>query len=414
MDKVSNQISRRDFLKLSTTLIGTIAARPLTKGLENIVEEEAKNVELEEVRDFLVRSEDIPPGVVEVPNANEKFMFVDEVLQSALDMYQAWAKRDSRPAAYFNKPENFLSISNPNIVRNLMAEKVKPFIADLWSSVKNNQPIEGPDINSLTDLKNAVIDTVDGTGFKPNKFSQMDIRGVDKLLDLDPGSPLLARMKARTGEGATREQLIDAMHNEIDYIWEWVDKEKTASPMKSDKLLACLIYINKGDVRGSLWDLAIITKLAARNNHDTFDFNEVKKEDGTVDLATIRRENSTFLGRVQDTFSVRVSANWNLQNIDNPDLFAHKPKKFAPKNLKPFDVYSSAGALYHGTNIMALAGTMDYRFIQLVLFLKYAAPSEKIGFNEDQGLEKIAADMMTASRLDKVQDILFRLPQKQL
>lgn len=156
----------------------------------------------------------------------------------------------------------------------------------------------------------------------------------------------------------------------------------------------------------------VLTKLAARNSHKDFKFNNIKNTDGQSDIATIRRENSVLLARLQDTFSPRISANWNLENVDDPDLFAHEPSKYAPKNFKPCDTYSAGGALYHGANIPALEGIMDYRLTQIVLLLKYVFPKEKIGFNADQGWEKIMADLMSGYRSGNVQEILFALPEQ--
>lgn len=405
------QLSRRDFLKIMASAAPTIFFRPKTLDYaNNFTKEGVRDLALDRVQNFLRKNEDIPNAVINPPDKNERFRFADELLQSSLDIYAGWAEKSGYPPAFYNKPDYFLSIDNPNLHSKFINQAVSPFLDRLWTSIKTGKPIENEDINNLTDIKNAVIKILDGDEYQPIKFSQKDIKDAKDLLRLDPGSPILARVKARVSENATEEELVSAIHEEIDYIWEWVDSERDGKPMECDQLLAGLIYINKGDVAGSMWDLTVLTKLAARNSHKDFKFNDVKNADGQSDLATIRRENAVLLTRLQDTFSPRISANWNLENVEDTDLFAHEPSKYAPKNFKPCDTYSAGGALYHGANIPALEGIMDYRLTQIVLLLKYAFPKEKIGFNADQGWEKIMADLMTGYRSGYVQEILFALP----
>lgn len=410
----NSKISRRDFLKLFVHTSPLFLVPPISRLPGMIGKEAETDLALKSAREFLVIRQDIPNSVVNTPKENEMFLFADEILQNSIDIYNRCANENGYPPAFYNKPRDFLTIKNPHLYHNLINQEAYPFLDKLWSSIKSGKPIEQVEIDNLTDIKNEVIRIIDGDEAHTIKFSQMDVKDAKDLLQLDPGSPLLARVKARIGENASEDEIVNALHEEIDYIWEWVDRVGKGKPMQCDKFLAGLININKGDVAGSLWDFTVLTKLAARNNHKDFKFNDVRNVNEQSDLATIRRENAVLLTRLQDPFSIRISANWALHNVDDTDLFAHLPSKYAPKNYKPFDSYAEAGIFYHGANILALAGVMDYRFIQLILLLKYTFPKEKLGFNMDQGLEKIMSDLISSYKSNKVQDILFALPEKKI
>lgn len=250
------KITRRDFLKMVVSTVPSLVFKPKTIDNANTIAEEGlRDLALDGVQKFLRKKEDIPSNVINVPDKNERFRFADELLQSSLDIYAGWAEKSGYPPAFYNKPAYFLSIDNPNLPNKFINQVANPFLDKLWSSIKTGKPMEREDINNLTDLKNAVIKILDGDEYQPIKFSKKDIKDAKDLLRLDPDSPILARVKAKVRENATEEEVVSAIHEEIDYIWEWVDSERNGKPMECDQLLAGLIYINKGDVAGSLWDL---------------------------------------------------------------------------------------------------------------------------------------------------------------
>jgi len=438
-----SDLSRRDFLKVAGVGVGALFIGP--KVIKEVTETGAtleKEAVLLGVRKFLIRNEDIPPEIKDVPIANEHFMFADELLKRSLSRYEEWRLKESLPSPFFRKSESYFDSSDLafGAVSRLpkFYDFMKEFIIDKeghWVPYKES---EG-NIASLKmalgyfeqDLRGFIYSEKEKFGSRPITFSREDLGSSYDLLYKNPGSSLVKRacdaLKVTNDyqtDCLSNEEVDQALHQEIDPIWSWVDNyvRKVGSPMPDDIFLAGLIYLNKGDITGSLWDKVVLKKLASRNDPLSYHFNGAfigrTSADDLAFLESVRRNTDLFLGRIQDFYSPRLSANWVAINSRNLELFAffvndHEAwqelaSPFPPSGYKPFDPYCAAG-LYHQDNIMALATVTDPKIVQAMIldedFYLNTGLSD-LGPNPDYGLEKVAADLLVGYRLPEVRKIL--------
>lgn len=426
-------LSRRDFLKLAGVGL-TLVIKPKLVEIGDNFEKEAVLIGAQQ---FLIKNEDVPPGVENVPLENEHFMFADEILEKALSQYEEWALRDNLPRPYFRKSESYLDpkdiISGTASTLPKFFDFVKDFFtSDGWTNFRESSRISD-DLSIVATsfeqiAREEISSKIEKFGNKPIFFSREDIGFSKDVLYKNPGSLLLKRVAYALEitndiqlDTADNDKVTQALHNEIDTVWSWVDKyvEKNGSPMPDDVFLAGLIYLNKGDIAGSLWDKAVLKKLAARNNPESYDFNGTVFSKDTSDdlifLESVRKNTNLFLRRIRDNYSIRLSANWVSKNSLNEELFAYnetgrrEQPQYADKNYKPFDPYCAAG-IYHGDGIMALSAVTDPEIIQLMVtdenFFLNTIGGSVVGPNPDYGLEKIAADLMVAYRAPEVRKIL--------
>lgn len=413
-------LSRRDFLKLAAVGVGFIVAGPKLVEFGNNLEKEAV---LMGARQFLIKNEDIPPEIKDIPVANEHFMFADEVLEKALSQYEEWALKENLPPPFFRKSESYFDYKDSDFLAGLAQSGSQEYLLFIKNLFDRNMPDSDKCgfYNKYFKLRERFFKNIRhnfdpylNEKFKssPMTFSGLNIQGINSLLANNPGSSILNRVSLQIGmidpNSAYDEQsAVMTLHQEINSIWKWVDDfvGEKKNPMSMDVFLAGLIYRNKGDISGSLWDAVLLSKLI-RNNPDTFALNDLYGLESTVD--GIRKNVDTFLNRLQDCFAPRLSANWINKNSRNKDLFAYDYKKdFKDKDYKPFDRYSAVGDIYHGLNIMAFASVTTPELLQAMVILQNSyIITQSLKFNPDMGQEKITADLLVAYRAPEVRKIL--------
>ena len=424
--------SRRDFLKVAGLGLGALAVKPKLVEIGDSLEKEAV---LMSARQFLIKNECIPPEVENVPNENKEFKFADDVLQNAIDLYERWAAENKLPDPYYHKSEVYLSRKDVAIDASRAYSDFFDFLNHVFKDKEGFRYYTSTPGGYLAlfggyfegSLRDYVSSKVEKFGSKPFFFSREDLElGAYDVIFKNPGSPLIARVAQSVGAvndntvpDTQNEQgkIISALHKEVDPIWDWVGKfvEKNKKQMTEEMFLAGLIYFEKGDIAGALWNRAVLRKLAVRNDPSTFDFNGLVFDRDTDEninhLRLVKKNVKIFLDRTQDSYSPRLSANWVATNIEDEKYFAYDETDAAnfPNNIKHIDLNSADGGIYHGDCIVALSGNADPEIIQGMyvdeLFLN-SKMIESLRLAPNYGSEKVASDLMVCYRLPQVRKIL--------
>ncbi len=364
---------------------------------------------LESVRNYLIDKEDIPNNLsgLKFPESNPEFQFTDELLLDAINGHDRWAATNDQPLAFYDKPENYIGLDEFEDILNI-SKIGKGAAIDLLNlaSLKSPQEIENAlssfEMNDLNDILIRLVDS--SRNSKQIEFSQENIKGSEHLLEVNPGSSILNNIEAILQDTDSSNETIANLYNQqVKPLWDWVEKNKGAEGVNLSKFLTFSIIMSKGNIAEGLWNATVMLKLRARNNHQTLEYNDVKNTD---EIARVRAENNDFLTGIKDPFSPRLNARWVLDDVPDKELFAHDYKKKLPLILKHLDSYAAAGVFYHDLDIAALCGSFDPRIVQLMVVLKHFLSDGKIGIKKDYGIEKIAADLMVASRATQIDKIL--------
>lgn len=428
-----DKLSRRDFLKIVGVGAGALAIRPIIAELGNNLEKETVLIG---ARQFLIQNESIPPGIENVPSANEHFIFADQLLEKSLATYKDWALKENLPQPFFRKSKSYFDYRNAksfNDIGQFGSAQYSSFLSDLFN--KDYKPNGTDDFlgkfkerleATLTYAGSFLTDYAEkkqSLGSKPITFSNEILYDAKSYLWFNPGSAILNRVCSTLGTGnyddlEGREDEIGAvLHKEIDPIWAWIRNHvaKSGKPMTSDVFLAKLLYENRGNITESLWDKVVLEKLMSRSNPTTFEFNSdvgwLDKPNYQQYIDPIKNNQDMFLGLIQDNFAPRLSANYINKNVRQDELFGYNHFTDIYKdahNYKPFDSYCAAGNIYHGSNDMALATTTSPEILQLMILYKnfYADVGRNIAPNSDYGLEKVTADLLVGYRAKEIRKIL--------
>ncbi|KKP33500.1 MAG: hypothetical protein UR23_C0042G0007 [Candidatus Roizmanbacteria bacterium GW2011_GWA2_32_13] len=442
---------RKKLYKTVGVVAGTVIALKYAKDIAAVntaTEYLSKNSVLFDARQYLIINEDIPPGIENVPSKNHEFKFASEVLQSALDIYHEWQREKGLPEPYFRKSKTYFEFDDSKFLNQVFQKGVsgyKDFIVKLFSPSDNPYFKNGFDkylklresfFYNLGEQFTSRFESANEFGNNPIYFSNEPVKDALGLLLFNPGSPIIGRICESMGitsyqdiwsiidkhEGSDWEQrtsdIMKMLRKEINSVWSWVDEQvkKQGKPIKLDLFLAYLIYRNNGDITGSLWDAAVLTKLASRNDPETFkfyDFFKISKDDPRPGKST-----DLLLTRLTDPFAPRLSANWVNKNSRDDRLFAYSQSpqpdplsssQSSNKNYKPFDRYCAAGDIYHGIGIIALATVTGPSVVQaLVMKEKFGNKKysiKTVGSNE-HGAEKNVADLLVAYDIPNVRKIL--------
>jgi len=424
------RFSRRTFLKGA----GVATAVPvinqiLTLGdatvvAKNVVEAGADYLEKQSVlagaREFLIRNEAIPPGVdpKTVPNENEHFMFADEMLEKAIARYEVWGKEDNLPPPVFRKSPAYFDPFNIVQMKSTIDYNQVENTEILKEILHNGTPAEKiyQSIELIKDDIEIGMGKTEGFGNMPVSFSQVNISGPNDLLQNNPGSIILNRVCRSLGISSSHDvnqidnnKIIETLHKEIDPIWAWVDAQvlKTRQPMGGEVFLAGLMYRNRGDITGSLFDKVMFEKLV-RNNSKTFEFNMSDDHNQFPDSA--KSDLDKFLARLQDQSAPRLSANYVNKTVRGDEMFG-----FAPAKFKPFDRYSAGGDIYHTSNIDVMPAITNPDFILPMVIQRdfVLVPGAPIAIAPSYGVEKVTGDLLRAYRAPQVRKILDRYSVRQ-
>lgn len=429
--------TRKKIVTAAAALTGVIIATKLSK---NVVKKVEHHLEREGIllgaRQYLIKNEDIPPGVINIPNENEHFMFAEEILEKALTLYKDWAWKKNLPPAFFRKSKSYFDLMERESLRQIFDDTTFDFnsfmrqlITERNQSI-NHEKLTEKYIRLHIEFSNRLQSQLESHVYKnqtfgsmPIDFTESSIQGPMWLVSKNPGSPIINKVckavditneniaqSISEGNAVDSEsrstKVLNSLRQEIDDIWSWVDDyvSKTKKPMTLDVFLAGLLYRNKGDITGSLWDAALLTKLASRNKPESFAFYTSKPDD----LA--KKSTDLYLERLQDQFAPRLSANWVNEHNRNDDLFAYDIEYHhtSGKNYKHVDRYCASGNIYHGIGIMALCTVTSPELVQAMILKKhfgYDFSARLIG-PDDYGMEKNVADLLVAYDIPNVRKIL--------
>lgn len=438
-----NNFSRRDFIKVAGAALGA-SALSILPPVKNTLEAGADYVEREMVLDSvqkqLVRSEYIPPEIMGLPDKNSHFEFADILLDKSINEYRHVALEKGFPMPYYERPERYFDPFSgenmaelggmdvelyeqfmSNLIKDfLQAEDKQSFIASYpgrWAKTWQDLTVK-----NLLWFRRKLSDS-DSFAHAPFLFSEEKLYGIHDVVNINPGSPILDRINQKSGLTTSdqimvfdREKLIEALHEEVDPIWNWVDKERGSGLMGWDKILTHLLEKNRGDVRGSIADATLISKLAARNHPVTYEFNVLPESQR--EFEEMRANSRVLSQRTKDHFAPRLSANV-INGRQDLDIYFGQgwggmERVNGERGVTHLCGYSALGDIYHGLNTMLLIGETRASVVTAMIFQKYFLQSMDIQHGITQsfssfGADKIAADFLVAYRGGEIQKILRKI-----
>lgn len=388
----------------------------------------ARDQILSDARRYLIAHEDIPPGIKNVPDSNEHFRYADDTLQRAIDIYQQRrVTENDLPAPYYRKSQAYLSdlgafektaVAGKDTYINAMSDLFQGGPANEF--LKRYKKNYSDFFMLWKNLVEARVDENPTFGPSPFLFDATDFWGASDIISKNPGSAILNRvcqnLNIKNDDDISNHdegELVEALHKEIDPIWAIVDNyvSKNKKPMSLDVFLGELLYRNKGDITGSLWDAEFLTKLIRDDPVNLRSY--FLSEDNPVGLE--KEATNLMLSRLEDQSAPRISANWVNTHVTDSRLFNYDSQSdpyikvsniSSKKNYKPFDKYGAVGDIYNRFGIMALPTATTPEIVQMMTLGQCFFYVEDGKINSDSGLEKAMANLLVGYRAPQIRDIL--------
>ena len=403
-----SKFSRRDFLKVSALATAVVAGEGIRRNLPAISKfwDESGAMLTGKVEDLDQITSEIPKSLEgkNIPIENEWFKNIDVVLNEGIALYEEWRVNDSTlPELHYKKPENYLNIPS-------MAYQLKQKVME--APEKMDEGYLG--------YVDYLLDAADEFDMPYSMFfegSASGISSIQQMVAIDPGTGLVKEirqsMKEKFGNefdvwsacrygpltDEQRQFFGEKFQNWYSGAMKYVEgvRTKSSEQISTSVLFAYFLYKNKGDILASTWDTSTWLKITARN-----DINNDLKRDPNYDRA--KKICSIF----KDEFSLTVSANWVIENVDrNDELLNYAEDPYAHFQYKDYMPPNRAGGFYHAWNIMALCMSMS-SFLAKRMVATQLNPS----FGDDgkrwteYGKVKSKADMYVVDKADEIDKIV--------
>lgn len=378
VNKGQPSLSRRDFLKLAGVGVGAALLSQTKPGREITSLITGPNTEW--------ISSEIPPELIskEIPAKNEFYRQPLAILNEGISLYESWRKNDgSLPEISYTKPPNFLDVSR---TADLLVKGNHQFDYFLDELLSNDRP------------DYAFID-----------FSMGGIRSFDYMVVTNPGTGLIRQIKEgyKSNFGtefnlSTDDQEQYLATNCLKWFGDakkFIDREVDKKGKQSTSLLfAYFLHKNKGNLNESMWDTVLWLKIAGRNDLETW---EQKPTRQGAELLT---------NMFKDEFSLKISANWVLENVSPDSVLLNSPEKYANMQFKDFITINRAGSFSHPWNIIALSTSMSPFVLERFVHAhhSYMAETEYHGKNSlsPDGREKASADLEVSTYADQLSKLV--------
>lgn len=374
----SRILTRREFLKLAgVTMAGAVLfskRKPIIEATSFVTGPNAELI-----------SSEIPPELAdkEIPAKNEFYRQPMIVLNEGITLYESWRKDDNGlPEVEYTKPPNFLDVSR---------------LMDL--TVKGNHQLDFvglvlDDLHSANQVDYAFID-----------FSKSELDGFESVMVTNPGTGLMRQIKEeyRNKFGfeldlSTDEQKQYLSTSSLKWFGDardYVDREVQKKGKQSTSLLfAHFLHGNKGNLNESMWDTALWLKIAGRNNLETWG------------REPMRSGAEVLTNMFKDEFSLKISANWVLENVSPDSPLLNSADRYANIQFKDFMPVNRAGGFYHAWNIIALSTSMSPFVLRRFVIAHHSYLAETLydgkNIESTDGREKVKADLKLSTYADEL------------